>query len=310
MSKDKLEAVRDVAYEQFEKETAGWNLDTSGWPSIHNRRQPRPKGGEGMIDNRFAPLASDSPGKLRNDLTRFVNRNARDTEVSEALRGVKDGSEGERGIVHFTIRETGQDIEVEVRKVDGLWCGTADGANYKSPTRDGLLSAISRALNAPSSHELTDAQKRECSILCQSAGFYRGVARYVALKTGLDEREVLDDATVLDSRYAHVFNEAVLHCWLALRTDFAPAEDFSDFVAWYAQGRNWSLQLLDGARAEYLRQREEANREALLSPVPAQPLEPEAGPDYATLDSIDGEDFNDLYRRTLREHSKRVKAGA
>ena len=180
--------------------------------------------------------------------------------------GVVDGSEGSEGLVHFTVSETGQDIEIEISRVDGLWTGSVNGKTFKSPTRDGLLSGISRTLNG-GTHNLTDAQLRECSLLVNTpnGGFYRAIQKYVAWKAGLPEADVLSDAMVLNPRMRRVYDEAVAFAWLSLRTDFVGGDDWPEFTAAYASGRAYSIQLLDGARQQYEKQHEAAARESLLS---------------------------------------------
>lgn len=306
-TQDKLRTVRDAATETFLREADGWQVDHP----LTRKDTPRPGSGSTFIDERFAPLSDARPLKLPRALARFANDNRADREVVDVLRrgGVLDGSEGSEGLVHFTVSETGQDIEIEIRRIDGLWTGLVNGNTFKSPTRDALLSAISRSLNN-NVHNLTGAELREISILCQTAGkgFYSGVAKYVALKTGMPESEVLTEATLLENRFARVFDEAVNFCFLAVHGDFSPGAEWNDFVAQYARGRHYNFALLEGAKAEYQRQLEASARETLLSATNELP-QPDEPPTYSQLDQLNDDELSGQFRSVKRERAKMIRAG-
>jgi hypothetical protein len=269
--------------------------------------------GSGFIDDRFAPLANDRPLRLRRALTTFVNKNARDKEVSDILRigGVHDDSEGPTGTCIFHVTETGAELRVQIEHLDGGdgWTGKVNGNRYHAPTRDGLLSLISRELNN-NVRNLTGAELREISILCQTPGqgFYPGVARYVAKRTGMPESEVLTDAAVLDNRTSRVYDEAVNFCFLAVHGDFSPGAEWNDFVAQYARGRHYNFALLEGAKAEYQRQVEASVRETLLSATDELP-QPDEPPTYNELDQLNDADLSGQFLSVKRERAKMIRAG-
>jgi hypothetical protein len=308
------EQISDEAYDSFIRESAGLNLDMASFPSIKARQNKNAEAGSNFLDPRFAPLSDARPLRLPRALARFANDNHADREVAEVLKrgGVVDGSEGGEGLVHFTVSETGQDIEIEIRHIDGLWTGLVNGTKFNAPTRDGLLSAISRSLNN-NVRNLTDAQLRECSLLVNTpnGGFYRAIQKYVAWKANVPEEDVLSDAMVLNPKLRRVFDEAVSFAWLSLRTDFVGGEDWPEFLAAYASGRAYSIQLLDGARQQYEKRHEEAARESLLSTVSTdttQAEEPQA-PSYRELDALTDTELSQHFRDTRREYAKQVRAG-
>jgi hypothetical protein len=308
MTQEKMQAVRDAATETFLREAEGWQVDHP----LTRKDAANAGSGSTFIDERFAPLSDARPLRLPRALAAFANEN-RDREVVDVLKrgGVVDGSEGTEGLVHFTVSETGQDIEIEIRRVDGLWTGSVNGSTFKAPTRDGLLSAISRSLN-DGTHNLSDAQLRECSLLVNTpnGGFYRAIQKYVAWKAGVAEADVLSDAMVLNPRMRRVYDEAVAFAWLSLRTDFVGGDDWPEFLAAYASGRAYSIQLLDGARQQYEKQREVAARETLLSTVNDEVTQiEEQPPSYRELDALGDEELAGQFRQVRKEHAKMVRAG-
>jgi hypothetical protein len=308
-TQDKLKKVADAEYEKFERDALGWNLDMASFPTMRSRRDK--KQDETFLDPRFAPLANDRPLRLRRALTKFANENSRDREVAEVLKqgGVVDGSEGSEGLVHFTVSETGRDIEIEIRRIDGLWTGSVNGTTFRAPTRDEVLMAVSRSLNN-NVRNLTDAQLRECSLLVNTpnGGFYRAIQKYVAWKASVPEENVLSDAMVLNPRMRRVYDEAVAFAWLSLRTDFVGGDDWPEFLAAYASGRAYSIQLLDGARQQYEKQLEATARETLLSTVSAE-TEEQPAPSYRELDALGDDELAGQFRQVRKEHAKMVRAG-
>lgn len=309
MSQEKREAVRDAATESFLREADGWNVDHP----LTRKDPANSSSGTTFIDERFAPLANDRPLRLRRALTSFVNKNAREKEISDILRqgGVIDDSEGPAGECIFHVTETGEELRVQVEHLDGGdgWTGKVNGKRYHAPTRDGLLSLISRELNN-NVRNLTGAELREISILCQTAGqgFYPGVARYVAKKTGMPENEVLTDAAVLDNRTSHVYDEAVNFCFLAVHGDFSPGPEWNEWLAQYARGRHYNFALLEGAKAAYERQLEATARETLLSTT-SEVGQPDESPTYNQLDQLNDDELSGQFRSVKRERAKMIRAG-
>lgn len=300
-------AVSDAAYDAFVKESAGWNVDQSGLPSVQARQNRKTKGGDGMIDERFAPLASDRPLKLRRALTKFANDNSRDAEVAAVLRNVKDDADGHEGAVFFTIRATGQQLAVNVERTRDGWTAIADGQRYTAATRDDLLSAISKGLN-DHARDLTAADLREVSQTCALQGYLYGIAKYCALKTGTSEQDILSDydGYVLDARNARLVDESMSFCFLACSPEFSPGADWPSFLAYYANGRHYSWPLMQGAKAAYIEERQQARRDAILSP-PAEPPAPEEPPTYTELDELGNGQLDELYRSTLKVHARAAR---
>jgi len=306
-----IDDIREKAHQEFLKESAGLQVDTTGLPSIRDRhradvkRKPEPK---------FAQPYSAGYTAKRNALPRALARmaneiseNARDPYRDEVIRslGMSSGSEG-IGVSYFRESETGEEIAIEIQRTDdGNWCATYDGKRHVATERDTLLMGISRTINN-NRHSLTDDQKREICLICTANedGFYRGVARYVSGITGIPESETMSDSALLDSRNASAFDEAIAFCWLAIRPSFSPGDDWDEFVSQYARGRSLNIFVLDGARAAYEKRNEAAVRDAMLSTLDAeQPEEPP--PTYQQLDDLDADGLNALYHQTLRAHSRR-----
>jgi hypothetical protein len=310
MTQEKMQAVRDTAAEVFLRESEGWQVDHP----LTRKGTTKPGSGSTFIDDRFAPLANDRPLRLRRALTTFVNKNARDKEISDILRvgGVHDDSEGPTGTCIFHVTETGEELHVQVEHLDGGdgWTGKVNGKRYHALTRDGLLSLISRELNN-NVRNLTGAELREISILCQTAGqgFYRGVAKYVAKKTGMPESEVLSDSALLDNRNARVFDEAVNFCFLAVHGDFSPGPEWNDWLARYARGRHYNFALLEGAKAAYEREIETAARESLLSTANNEATQPDEPPTYNELDQLNDDELSGQFTSVKRERAKMIRAG-
>ena len=309
-TQDKLNAVADRAYEAFENDARGWNLDMASFPTMQSRRDK--KQDETFLDPRFAPLSNDRPLKLRRALTNFANENSRDREVAEVLKqgGVIDGSEGRTGVCLFTVSETGQELPIEVEWIDGTWTGSFNGQRYHAESRDGLLSLISKALNN-NVRQLSEREKRECSIIVQTPGlgFYPGLALYISKKTGIPAEECLNDALLLDSSKAALWNEAIEYCWLAMNVGFSPDEDWSAFLARYSFGRHYSLGLLDAARQAYEKLRESAARDSILSSVTTEATQHEEPPTYNELDQLNDDELSGQFSAVKKQRARMIRAG-
>jgi hypothetical protein len=302
--------ISDTGYEAFIKESEGWNLDFSALPSVQARRSQKSVSGDGFVDERFAPLADDRPLRLRRALTDFANRNSRDREVADTLRlgGVQNDSEGREGVCHFRISETGEEIAIEIEHSGDTWSAHFNGEHHTAATRDALLSGISRELNSSSVRELSDSERREVSIICQSRGYFAGLARYISLRTGLDESEALSDANVLDPRKAKLWNEAVHSCWLMCNVDFAVTEGWQEFLAAYACGRPLNAALLDGARVAWEVQKQTMERQSILSQVDREPV-PEELPAPEDFESMTDAEVERQMHDVAVAHAKRLRHG-
>jgi hypothetical protein len=304
------ERVKDAATEAFLREADGWQVDH---PLLH-RPVMKPESGPTMIDERFGQLADDRPMKLRNALTRFVNAHSREKEIADVLQqgGIVDGSEGRTGVCIFHVSDTGEEIPINIERLDGGdgWTGKALGKRYHAATRDDVIGLISRELNN-NQRNLTSAELRDITILCCTTGegFYSGVKRYVAKRTGMDEDEVLTDSAIRDGKHASIYDSAVLHCWLAIRPDFSPGEDFGGFVAQFAMGRHLSVALLDGCRQEYEKRCEALSREALFSTVSPDVERAEEPPTYNQLDALSDDDITAQFRSVRREQARHLRSG-
>jgi hypothetical protein len=280
------EQISSTAYDAFMKESEGWNVDLSALPSVQTRKNKKSNSGDGFIDERFAPLADDRPLKLRRVLTDFANKNSRDREVVETLRlgGVQNDSEGREGVCHFRVSQTGEDVEIEIEHTGDTWSAHFNGKRHAASTRDELLSGISRQLNSSSVRELSDAERREVAIYCQSRGYFAGLARYISLRTGQPESEVLSDANVLNPKMAELWNSAVHDCWLMCNVDFAVTEGWQEFLGVYACGRPLNAALLDGARVAWDVQQQSMERASILSQVDHEPVpDVPAPPDFESM---------------------------
>ncbi|MGA8367802.1 MAG: hypothetical protein WB716_10850 [Candidatus Acidiferrales bacterium] len=306
------EQITDEAYESFVRESAGLSVDMSSLPGVR-ARQPRKREDENFIDPRFAPLSTTQTPGLRRALAKFANENTGDREVVDVLTmgGVKDNSEGREGLVHFTVSETGEDVAIEITRTRDGWCGTVNGKRHAAATRDALLSGIVRSLNSDT-RELTDVEKRRCAALCfaPNAGFLRAVGQYVAYKTGMALEDAMTDTAYLETKNAKAFDEATHFCWLTLRGDFSPSDEWRGFLSSYALGRSLNIAILDGARAAFEKRQEAAAREMLLSPtVEAGPEEAPPPPSYEELDALDDNSLSQHLRSVRRTQAKMVRSG-
>jgi len=309
---DSIKDIQEKAQEDFERESAGLNIDLSGFPAIRDRRQAeteKKRKPEKPLAQPYSREYQPRPGALTKSLARMANdisRDRRDPYYEDVIRlGVPSGSEG-TGVCHFRLSERGESIEIDIQRTrDGWWTAEINGERHRAETRDTLLSAISRTLNN-NVHELTDAEKRECSVIALTTGFDAALIRYLMLRTGFSEEGVRSEfgSFPLDDRKHRLLIEGVELCWLALNVDFTPGDDWSAFVLRYAAGRNYSVPLLNGARVAY-------ESRAIFQPqtdtAPEAELEPESGPSYRELDDLATDDLNSLYQRTAMAHSKRAR---
>ncbi len=310
--KDKEKNASDVAYQEFLKESAGLSVDVSGLTSIRDRqraekkRKPEPKFAQPYSAG-YSPKRNALPRALAR-MANEISENARDPYRDEVIRslGTSSASEG-TGVSYFRESGTGEDIAIDIQRThDGNWCASYDGKRHVAADRDTLLAGISRAINN-NRRSLTDDQKREICLICTASedGFYRGVAKYVGGITGIPESETMSDSALLDSRNAKAYDEAVAFCWLAIRPDFSPGDDWDDFVRDYARGRSLNIFVLDGARSQYEKRSEAAAREALLSTIDEQP----EAPTYRELDQLGDGELASQLNSVRREHARLVKAG-
>jgi len=291
----------------YSDESMGTFIDTRGLPLTHLVRNNTTE--ESFLDPKFAPLADDRAGRLRNEIPKFIKANSTDAEVRQVLReaGMEDEA-GAPGTVY--IRANAEEVPVDVRFKDGFWVASAGGKKYSAESRDDLLSAVVRGLNQDV-RELSDAELREISILAQSVGFYPAVAKFVSLKTGMSSDEVLSDSALLDSRNARAFDQAVAFCWLSIRADFSPGPDWSEFVSAYANDRHLSAALLDGCRVAYETRKQTMERESIFSQVDHGPVQPEEqpAPTYEQLDAMDEEELQEQFKDVVKERAKLIRRG-
>lgn len=126
------------------------------------------------------------------------------------------------------------------------------------------------------------------------------------LRTGIPESEALSDENVLDHRKAQLWNEGVHFCWLMCNVDFAPGEDWSQFLAAYACGRHLSVGLLNGARVAYEIKRETLAKDSVPSQTDSAPVQPEKPPTYEQLDALSDESIAQEFRSVKRERAKQM----
>ena len=305
--------MSEEAYQTFLKESAGLQVDTRGIPSINSRQQaeidrhkkPEPKFSKPYEydgDSRRPKVLARTLARMVNEISSNKNDPYRG-DVLRALNDVPSDSEG-IGVSYFTETETGEEIAIDIQRTrDGWWTAVVNGERHRAQDRDTLLSAISRTLNN-NVRELTDAEKRGCSVIAANVGFHSGLIRYLSLRTGLAAAGVWDEfgSLPLDDRKHRLLKEGIELCWLAIRPEFAPGPDWSEFLDRYAHGRNYSVLLLDGARVAY-------ETRAIFQPKAntASEPEPEPAPSYGDLDDLNTGDLNALYQRTAVAHSKRAR---
>jgi hypothetical protein len=122
-------------------------------------------------------------------------------------------------LVAQLAEETGESIEIDIQRTrDGWWTAEVNGERHRAETRDTLLSAISRTLNN-NVHELTAAERRECSAIALTMGFDAALIRYLSLRTGFPEDRVHSEfgCFPLNDRKHCLLKEGVLLGWLALK---------------------------------------------------------------------------------------------
>lgn len=313
-----VDDVREQAHKEFLRESAGWQVDTSGLPSIRDRqRADAPKKVEKPLAQPYSREYQPRPGALTRSLAQMANQIAADNhdpyrrDVLEALNAVQNDAEG-TGITYFAVRG-GESVPVDIqRDREGNWFAHIEGKRHSAATRDTLLSAISREVQGTGLRDLTSAEEREISIVCQSQGFYRGVAKYISLRTGgaVDEYEAMSDASVLDPRRGHLYDQACHACWLACHVDFSPDDTWPEFLAVYRGARHLSSGLLDGARCAFEAHKETMARESILSQVATQVTEPqETPPTYAELDALPDDELSRQLHNVKKEYSRLVKTG-
>lgn len=309
-----IDDVREQAHQEFLRESAGLHVDVSGLPSIRDRqRADTEKKPEPQFSQPYNAGYSAKRNALPRALAAMANKissDPRDPYRDDVVRALGFPSETEgTGECHFRVADTGESVVLNIQRTsDGNWCASYDGKRHVAEDRDTLLAGISRAINNDR-RGITDDQKRGIYMVCNSGGqgFYRGVAKYVSARTGIPEDEVLADSTLLNSRNAAAFDEAILFCWFAIRADFSPPANWEEFVRAHAQGRSLNIAMLDAARSAWERQAESAAREALLSTISdAPPAEP---PTYRELDQLGDDELARQLHGVKREYTRLVKAG-
>jgi hypothetical protein len=317
MEKRSIEDIQAKAHEEFLRESAGWQVDTSGLPSTRDRQRAdaeKNKRPEKPLAQPYSREYQPRPNALLRQISVMANaaaKDRRDPYHEDILRVLPaNASDVPDGTVIFTISATGEERGIEVRKVDGLWTAHVDGTKITGQTRDVLLSAVSRELNQ-NVRDLNDAQKRECCVIAMTIGFDAGLIRYLSLRTGFPEDAVRSEfgSLPLDDRKHRLLREGVALCWLAMNTDFSPGGDWSAFVEEYAAGRNYSLPLLNGARVAYEAHRDSIAREALLSTMTEVAQPEEAPPTYRDLDELSDDELSRQLHGVKKEYSRLVRAG-
>ncbi|HXX18701.1 MAG TPA: hypothetical protein VEJ46_04815 [Candidatus Acidoferrum sp.] len=301
--------AQEKAYDEFVKQSAGWQVDTTGLPSVQARQRKENSADDSLIDPRFAPLAQDRPVRLRNEIVRFVNANGRDAEVKRILEkeGIENPSEPNTVILPG-------DVEGRVFYKDGSWqCVVqADGAR-RTFVGDSYDIAVVSAARAFSKHrasdirDLTEAEKLEVIRYSQLGMTQEAIGRYVYF--AINKREIDSAFEILDDpRYRPLCDAAVWFVWTHAKNDYAPTPEREEFIKRFVAERPLTLALLDSAWTAC----QSAERDAagsLKAFIPPNEPEPTQHEIARGLEDLPDDEVRSLLGQTLRAYSREVKQG-
>jgi hypothetical protein len=221
--------------------------------------------------------------------------------------GVKDESEiDETRPRKVYLRVRGEQVEGTVEHIEGgAWSCVAGGKRYTAQSRDEALMLAVRDLNNDTKN-VSDDELLRISRLAHSATIPEqrnnvivAIDMYVRAKIGVP----LADAYT-QPRFLNVVNEATLFCFLAASPQFTAGSDFSEYAEAYANGRPFSIALLQGATQAYLKDRETAARDRMIF-KDEQPQETELT--AADFDEMDDKALGNLMKSVNREHANLSK---
>lgn len=301
--------AQERAYEEFAKQSAGWQVDTSGLPSVQARQREENGSDDSLIDPRFAPLAHDRPVRLRNELVRFVNANSRDAEVRRILE--KEGIENPSN--PKTVILPGG-VEGRVFCKDGSWhCIVQTNGARRTFVGDSYDSTVVSAARALGKHrasdirDLTEAEKLEIIRYSQLGLTQDAIGRYVYFAIG--KREIDSAFEILDDpRYRPLCDEAVWFVWSHAKNDFAPTPEREEFIKRFVAERPLTVALLDAAwKACQSAERDAAG--SLKAHIPPDEPEPNQHEIARGLEDLGDEEVRNLLGQTLRVYSRELKQG-
>lgn len=128
--------------------------------------------------------------------------------------------------------------------------------------------------------------------------FVTAIKMYIKAASGPN-----DEATLADIRFLRLVNEAIRYCWGVVRMDFAPGPDWPDFLNKYANGRPYTVPMLDAARKAYENALEASRFTGMI-----EHKAPEPAPTPDNIEDLDDEGVAALYRgvaKTMARQSRR-----
>jgi hypothetical protein len=301
-----VKQIRESAEESFLDAQFG-QLDLSGFPTF-----AEPIKEESLEDEKFAPLASDRPMRLRNEINRFVNQNSNDPEIVGTLRaaGVED-----QAAPHKFFLSTADEALVFLGK-DNVWRVTVffDGRQQtikcaSATSRDDAMAGANRWLNSKRGPQIRALSKDQELFIARLAGMgKREDAILNFLAYSVPDYEGTDISS--DPKYTDVCNRCAWFVFIYSTPQYSDSEAAREFMTRYVGDRPVTVQLLQFAFNAYQEHEKKAERGLLLGQIEDRENQVESdGPTYEQLDDLDTETISKLREDTLRLRAKQVKVG-
>lgn len=249
--------------ESFLDENFG-QLDLSAFPHLS-----KPLPDESFEDEKFSQVANDRPGSLRNSLTRFVNENSTDPEITGTLRaaGIVD-----EGAPHKFFLGDGTEATVYIGR-DGKWRVTANlesgqqSVKLSSATsRDGAMFGAESYFGKQRGPKIRRLEKDEELFVARLAGrgkLEEAVMNYMAY--AVPDFHGTDISS--DPKYLEVCNACAWFVFVHSTPTFQDGDAAREFMTRYIGTRPITVQLLQFAFAEYKKTKEKEERGLLLNQI-------------------------------------------
>jgi hypothetical protein len=318
----KQQAVNQIIADQEQ----AW-IDPLFQPRDQNQINAEVFGDETSTDPRFAPLASDTPMSLRNQLTRMVRESQSDPELRQQL------SEAGVDLPRTSWRFYSQGWTVDIALQGGWWivAATNDDSREKrhfklqdtqAGDRDEAMAAVGRVLSQDTPRTIPKSDRLRIERMAAGGNLPEALAEYILLRlparvaAELRATEATGDWNTIE-RFANTpkWQPLLREGILAVFHYGSPHADPND-PAWLAyidkhtRDRVLTFKALESLWTRYQMYLEDQKRSSILGLVQkpdndAEEAEPAAVTE--SLDAMDDEAFARTYRAVLEHRAKQAR---
>jgi hypothetical protein len=179
----------------------------------------------------------------------------------------------------------------------GKWTIENLQACYLALNREGLLE-----LPAGEARPLSTSEKLDVSRLAQNGRQFEAIDKFLQYSLPDEEPGV---EILTDPAYRELLDTAVLYVWELAQEDYSPTAERREFIQNFAAGRPLTLTLIGSAWTACQDKEKRYERGELLEQY--QRPEDTAPPTAKELDAMDDQEFQRLYRDSIRAYAQQIR---